>query len=446
MVNEKEEKMYERTTNPSRNKDPKEIYPAAEAPSPQGMGSRGQRHRSGSKAPDPPPNALSLEESPGAGGPGVPEREEASRRSSGSQAGEGEPEAERGVGSSDPGVNAFKKRDELGLANRSKGSSYSAEQRQRIIAEVQSLVQSGISRVQALKNLGICRSTYYGWLRAKKPKAGTASSLQLTPVEKQSVVEKKMLEPQLSHRRISGSLRPEGYWISSSSCYRILKAMGWVSSPNLREAPWKVPRYEPFRPNRIWGEDWTILSIDSTRHYLLTVIDYFSRYIVAWGVVKTVTRVEVQSLLALAYLSEGIRPDDPKPLLRADLGSPNMAHSTRRLIRDLEMVLSPSRSHRPTDNARQERWYRTVKQEEIYCYPTYPTAEIARLSLGRYIHQYNEERPHQALWNYSPGHVHRLGNKSKLLAHYKTMVQVVKEQRLQINRSAAKETFMAVSN
>jgi putative transposase len=308
------------------------------------------------------------------------------------------------------------------------------------------LVQAGISKVQALKNLGVCRSTYYGWLRAKKPTEATPSPLQLTPVEKQAVVEKKQLEPQLSHRRISGSLRPEGYWVSASSCYRILKELGWISSPHLREAPWKVPRYEPFRPNSIWGEDWTLLSIDSTRHYLLTVIDYFSRYIVAWGVVKTVTRAEVQNLLALAYLSEGIRAEDPKPLLRADLGSPNTAHTTRRLIRDLEMVLSPSRPHRPTDNARQERWYRTAKQEEIYCYPTYPTVEIARLSLDRYILHYNEERPHQALWNYSPGYVHHLGNKGQLLAHYKTMIQIVKEQRVQINRNLTKETCMTVLN
>ncbi len=99
-----------------------------------------------------------------------------------------------------------------------------------------------------------------------------------------------------------------------------------------------------------------------------------------------------------------------------------MAHSTRRLIRDLEMVFSPSRPYRPTDNGCQERWYRTAKQEEIYCYPTYPTAEIARSSLAQYIYHYNEERPHQALWN---GYVHRLGNKSKPLAHYKTMVQLV---------------------
>jgi transposase InsO family protein len=82
-----------------------------------------------------------------------------------------------------------------------------------------------------------------------------------------------------------------------------------------------------------------------------------------------------------------------------------MAHSTWRLIRDLEMVLSSSRRYRPTDNSRREHWYRTAKQEGIYCYPTYPAAEISRLSLGQYIHHYNEEPLHQALWNYPPGYV-----------------------------------------
>ena len=303
-----------------------------------------------------------------------------------------------------------------------------------------------MSKVQALKNLGVCRSTYYGWMRESRPQQILSAPLQLTLVEKQAVIEKKKQEPQLSHRQISGSLRPEGYWVSPSSCYRILKPLGWISSPCLREAPWKVPRYEPFRPNPIWGENWTLLGIGSIRHYLLTLIDYFSRYIVAWGVVKTVTRREVQNLLALAYLSEGTQPEGPKPLLRVDLGPPNIAQSTRMLIRDLEMVLSPGRSNRPTDNGRQERWYRTVKQEEIYCYPTYPTIEMARSSFAQYIHYYNENRPHQALWNFPLGYVHRMGNKSQLLAHYKKMIQIVKEQRLQINRRLQKNGFMTISN
>jgi len=70
------------------------------------------------------------------------------------------------------------------------------------------------------------------------------------------------------------------------------------------------------------------------------------------------------------------------------------------------------------------------KAKEIYCYPTYPSVEIARQFLARYIQEYNERRPHQALWNYTPGHVHRLGNKTKLLEHRRKMIQIVKERRL----------------
>jgi len=54
-------------------------------------------------------------------------------------------------------------------------------------------------------------------------------------------------------------------------------------------------------------------------------------------------------------------------MLRADLGSPHMAPSKQRLIKEFEMVLSLSRAYRPTDNSRQKRWYQAVKQEEIYC-------------------------------------------------------------------------------
>jgi putative transposase len=152
-----------------------------------------------------------------------------------------------------------------------------------------------------------------------------------------------------------------------------------------------VTHYEPFLPNQIWGEDWTILNINGQRHYLLTVIDYFSRYIVAWGIVTSVTQIEVRNLIALAYISEKIDGKSNKPIIRFDRGSPNMAHCTQRLIKNLELILSPGRAYRPTDNARQERWYRTVKQEEIYCYPTYPTDEIARYSLSKYIRLSSKE-------------------------------------------------------
>ena len=113
-----------------------------------------------------------------------------------------------------------------------------------------------------------------------------------------------------------------------------------------------------------------MLTIAGVRHYLFTIIDHFSRYVLAWGVViKTLTHREVQDFSTLAYISEGIEQHEQKPILRTDQASSNRAGITRRLIKELEMILSPGRAYRPTDNSRQERWYWTVKQEEIYCYP-----------------------------------------------------------------------------
>lgn len=111
-----------------------------------------------------------------------------------------------------------------------------------------------------------------------------------------------------------------------------------------------------------------------------------------------------------------------------------MAYETRGWIKDLEMVFSPGGINRPTDNARQERFYRTIKQEEIYCDPSYPSVEIARKSIGEHI-----KRPHQALWNFTPGYVHRLGNKSEILKEYKRKIQIVKERRLTLNRAKDKK-------
>jgi len=428
--------MYERSTNHRRKSEKaQEIYPTAKAPDTEGVGAKWQWDRGCKRVSDPSPYPVSVEKGIREGGRDLFKWKEAQGRCQDKGTGRREPKAKRSPCHTDPGVDVVKKKDELGLTGRIKGSNYSSIQRERIIEEVNKLKASGVKKTVALRNLGVCRSTYYGWLKRKDPVARKPSVLRLTRAEVEAVIEKKKEHPHLSHRKISGYLRHEGYWISESSCYRILRALGWIFPQPYREAPWKEPRYEPFAPNQIWGEDWTILTISALRYYLLTIIDYFSRYIVAWGIVKTVTQKEVKDLLSIAYMSEGIESVDQKPLIRMDRGSPNMAYGTRRLIRDLEIIISPSRASRPTDNGRQERWYRTVKQEEIYCYPTYPSVEVAQQSLARYIEEYNERRPHQALWNYTPGYVHRIGNRTKLMEQHRKMIQIVKEQRINLNRT-----------
>jgi hypothetical protein len=67
------------------------------------------------------------------------------------------------------------------------------------------------------------------------------------------------------------------------------------------------------------------------------------------------------------------------------------------------------------------------------------TPEIARNSLSKYIYEYNEERPHQALWNFTSGFVHRHGNKSLVYALYKEKMKFAKEQRIAFNRSQMRQ-------
>jgi len=283
----------------------------------------------------------------------------------------------------------------------------------------------------ALRKLGVPRSTFYHWKgRGERPRAKTPPN-SLLPCEEEKIVALKIREPHLSHRQISGLLRNTDVWVSPSSCYRTLKSVGLVWEWSLREAPWKKARYEPFRPNQIWAEDWTGFVIQGLRHYVLTILDVFSRYVVAWGIVKTVTQREVKNLVALAVMSEGIDGQDDKPILRTDPGSPNMAADVRLFLSEVGIRFSPGRVARPTDNARQERFYRTLKQEEIYCHLSYASLESARTSIARYIDYYNGIRPHQALYGYTPTQVHRVGNKSLLLEEYRLKVRQAQDVRVQ---------------
>lgn len=204
----------------------------------------------------------------------------------------------------------------------------------------------------ALRKLGVPRSTFYHWKgQGERPRAKTPPN-SLLPCEEEKIVALKIREPHLSHRQISGLLRNSDVWVSPSSCYRTLKSVGLVWEWSLREAPWKKARYEPFRPNQIWAEDWTGFVIQGLRHYVLTILDVFSRYVVAWGIVKTVTQREVKDLVALAVMSEGIDGRNDKPILRTDPGSPNMAADVRLFLSEVGIEFSPGRVARPTDNAR----------------------------------------------------------------------------------------------
>jgi transposase InsO family protein len=284
---------------------------------------------------------------------------------------------------------------------------------------------------EVLSSMGVARSNYYRWKKEETPnKADRHSSYEVTAEERGQIDEVKGQYPQYRHRRIQGVLQQRGVYLSASVIYGHLKAQGQIEPYQRRAAPWKEPRYEVWQRNLMWGSDWTKLRVGGVRWYLLTVIDFFSRWIIAWEVVPTVHGGTIKAIYQAGLRNQGISIHrESKPKLRVDRGSPNTSGITQEFFEGLQAELSFARVRRPTDNALTERFYGSIKQEEIYVVGNYPDEISAKEEIGRYIESYHHSRPHQSLMNFTPAHVHQVNSKSVLLAELKEMKRRTREKR-----------------
>lgn len=302
-----------------------------------------------------------------------------------------------------------------------------------VISFVERQVELGRKAADVLKSLGIARSTYYQW--KKEPKASLPPSVKnanrrLTPAEKSIILKAKEDNPLCRHRQIQGIIQNAGAYISPSSVYQVLKAHGLVEEFERREAPWKTPRYEAARRNLLWGADWTKIKINHQSWHLLTVIDFFSRYVVGHLITPEVNSSHVKQAYELACLEQGVAEKNLRPRLRVDRGAPNTSKITTAFFTEMAQdLLSLARVRRPTDNAITERFYGTLKQEEVYLVGSYPDEQSARTEVAAYIKRYNDERPHQAIWNFTPKVVHDVNNKSEILARLEALKYECKSRR-----------------
>jgi putative transposase len=305
------------------------------------------------------------------------------------------------------------------------------QQKQALVELVASHREQGRTVGEVLSSAGVARSSYYRWKKGNgEKKAERLSSYDLTVEERSLIDEVKGQYPEYRHRRVQGMLQQRGVYLSASVIYGHLKAQGQFEPYERRVVPWKSPRYEVWQRNLMWGSDWTKLRVGGVRWYLLTVIDFYSRWIIAWEVVPTVNAGNVKAIYQAGLNNQGISiRSETKPELRVDRGSPNTSGITQEFFETLGAELSFARVRRPTDNALTERFYGTIKQEEIYLVGNYPDEISAREEIGRYIERYHHQRPHQALMNFTPAHVHEVNNKSRLLAELKEIKRRTREKR-----------------
>lgn len=208
--------------------------------------------------------------------------------------------------------------------------------------------------------------------------------------------------PWWGYKRIAVIARREGLKVTNKQVYRVFKAYGLLQKKRLREAAlYQAARlFEllPGAPNELWQADVTYLHIPGHGWwYAVTVIDYFSRYLLACHFTPSYTARDVAAALDVAR-AEAERLHGPlakTPFLVTDYGSSFLARYFQRHI-DGRFAHVRIQYRTPTQLGLLERFHQTLKTEEVY-WKLYSSPGEARESLEQFRRRYNEIRPHWAL-------------------------------------------------
>ncbi|MFH1882544.1 MAG: IS3 family transposase [Planctomycetota bacterium] len=211
-------------------------------------------------------------------------------------------------------------------------------------------------------------------------------------------------------RNMTTYLRSLGYTVGKDHTRTLLRKMGLVAifpKPNLskphpenRVYPYLLRDLDVVRPNQAWCADITYIRLNWGFAYLVAIVDWYSRYVLAWRLSNTLEADFCVEALRDAIEHYGI-PD----VFNTDQGTQFTPHDFINVLTSHNISISMDGRGRCLDNIFVERLWRTVKYENVYL-KGYQTIPEARAGLTEYFGFYNKERFHQSLDNKTPWEVY----------------------------------------
>ncbi len=209
--------------------------------------------------------------------------------------------------------------------------------------------------------------------------------------------------------KMTAALRAHGYVVNGKRVRRLMRQMGLqaitvrkrlaTSTPGHRIYPYLLRDLAIDRPNQVWCADITYVPMPRGFLYLVAVMDWWSRFVVAWALSNslegTFCRMALQQALAFGTPT----------IFNTDQGSQFTALGFTTLLEEASVQISMDGRGRVFDNIFVERLWRTVKYEHLYLYD-YQTGAAVVQGLSDYFQFYNTERPHQSLAYRTPAEVH----------------------------------------
>ena len=176
-----------------------------------------------------------------------------------------------------------------------------------------------------------------------------------------------------------------------------------TSEPHPEHAvyPYLLRGLEISRPNKVWAADITYVPMRRGFLYLVAIIDWYSRRVMAWRLSNT-----LDTSFCVEALEEALTQFGPPDIFNTDQGAQFTAEAFTSVLLDRGVAISMDGKGRYLDNIFVERLWRSIKYEEIYLH-AYDTPRDARTAIARYMDFYNLRRPHQALGYQTPDAFHR---------------------------------------
>ena len=316
-------------------------------------------------------------------------------------------------------------------------------------SEILTLVaDSGLPRRNALAQLGLSKSTYYRWLRRQAEgrlrdrKSGSSLPWnKLRPEEKARILAQAKASPELSPRQLALRIVDMvGMYVSESSVYRVLKREGLIKPAEIVGfKAGKEYHRKTKKPNELWATDCAHLKVvDWGWYYLVTVMDDFSRFILAWELKSDMAAGSLIDVVQQAVDLTGMTdvPVEDRTVLLSDNGSGYLSRQFGeylRLVSIRHIIASP---YHPQTNGKIERYHRTIKGE-ITLVP-YDMPEELKEAITTFIEYYNYRRYHEGLGDVTPYDVYT-GRHLKVIQRRKEVKNRTLQTRREYNRTAKEQ-------
>jgi len=302
-----------------------------------------------------------------------------------------------------------------------------------------------MAKKETLAELGLPPSTFYRWQRRyrsdgeagsvdRRPQPGTIWN-RLRPEEEQTILQAALREPDHSPREIACWISDNaGFAISESSVYRVLKRHGLVREVKLEGFPVsKEYRIKTTRVNEQWQSDASYFFVVGWGwYYLISVLDDYSRMILAWELKTDMTSASISEVVERAVEFTGMKnvPVEDRTRLVSDNGSSYLSHAFEDYLRMLRIRHIRCAPHHPQTNGKIERFHETLKARLNLL--VYTSAEELRRALGEFIEFYNQRRYHKGVGNVTPAAVY-YGRREEILKRREEQKRQTLHERFQYN-------------